>query len=425
MKNNNKFAAAALAFAIASVTAGCSAPSAITIGNNTKTAMTVEDYDVAAGIFINLEIDEYKNAMYQVAMANGSIPDFDAMKNARVEDMAAEDWIQDKATQDTIEFVMVEKEFDKIGESLTDEEKAEITDALKAITDEEKKRLNENGIAEESLKKVWENNFKRLHLFNYYYGIDKERGCSEDDLKKYYKENTVRYKFVEFKKTDDDGNALSDDDIRDLNKKIDGYITEINAESDNLKKMQKLDEIKEDYNEYLESKVTTTSGQTTETTTTTTTSTTAVQTDKDGSTIPTTTTTTDPYANEIIAPRSTTSAAEQNTAPTTTEAETDSQKASKALSEKLFGDMPVYKAEKYDYDKDTIYILIKGDIEDRMTEDDIWSEDGVDSILQRRYAADYRKWMDDVSAGYKYTKNEKVYKKFAPFNLNLENVSLY
>ena len=87
MKKFNKFAAAAAAFALAVSSAGCSAPSAVTIGSGTKTALTIDGYEVPAGVFIYSELNAYSSAAYTIAMNNGmsSYPSTDEVKKARLE----------------------------------------------------------------------------------------------------------------------------------------------------------------------------------------------------------------------------------------------------------------------------------------------------------------------------------------------------
>lgn len=421
MKKINRFAAAALAFAMATTAAGCSAPGAITIGNGTKYALTVDGYEVPAGIFINNEINAYRTAMYQIAMTNNSIPTFEEMKKLHIGTMEAEDWIQEEATETCKRFVAIEKEFDKIGGQLTQEEEDEITNYIKSL---DKEFTEENGIGEESLLIAQRNTYKQNYLFKHYYGIDSERGCSEDELKQYFSDNTARIKYIAIKTTDADGAALSEDEKRELDNMIDDYIKEINSETDNQAKMQKVDEVKEEYNEYLAAQTAPVEGDgSTATTTTTTTTTTSASSDSDTTT---TTTTVDPYANEVTVTKYTTTAPSEDSAVTTTQAEeTEAQKAEKALNEKIFGDLPTYEAVKYQYDDDTIYILIKGDITERLTDDDLWSEEQILTVLTQRYGQDFIDWIESITEGYTVEKNNSAYKRYAPFKLDIEDVSLF
>lgn len=419
MKKINRFAAAALAFAIATTAAGCSAPGAITIGNGTKYALTVDGYEVPAGIFINNEISAYRTAMYQIAMTNNSVPTFEEMKKVHIGNMEAEDWIQEEATETCKRFVAVEKEFDKIGGQLTQEEEDEVSNYIKSM---DKDLTEGNGIGEESLLIVQRNTYKQNYLFKHYYGIDSERGCSEDELKQYFSDNTARIKYIAIKTTDADGAALSEDEQRELDDMIDDYIKEINSETNNKAKMQKVDEVKEEYNEYLAAQ-TTPDGSASTTTTTTTTTTTS---DSSGSDATTTTTTADPYANEVTVTKYTTTVPSEDNAVTTTQAEeTEAQKAERALNEKIFGDLPTYEAVRYQYDDDTVYILIKGDITERLTEDDLWNEEQILSVLTQRYGQDFIDWIESITDGYTVEKNNSAYRRYAPFKLDIEDVSLF
>lgn len=423
MKKINRFAAAALAFAIATTATGCSAPGAVTIGNGTKYALTVDGYEVPAGIFINNEINAYRTAMYQIAMTNNSIPTFEEMKKLHIGSMETEDWIQEEATETCKRFVAIEKEFDKIGGQLTQEEEDEITNYIKSINKEDKEFTEENGIGEESIIIAQRNTYKQNYLFKHYYGIDSERGCSEDDLKQYFSDNTARIKYVAIKTTDADGAALSEDEKRELDNMIDDYIEEINSETDNQAKMKKVDDIKEEYNEYLAAQTTSASGDVSVTTSTATTTTTAASSDSNAAT---TTTTTDPYANEVTVTKYTTTAPMEDSAVTTTQAEeTESQKAEKALNAKIFGDLPTYKAVKYQYDNDTVYVLIKGDITERLTDDDLWSEEQILTVLTQRYGQDFIDWIKSITEGYTVEKNNSAYKRYAPFKLDIEDVSIF
>ena len=118
MNKFNRFASAAAAFALAAASASCSAPEAITFGKGTQTALTVDGYEVPAGVFIYNEITAYRNAMYDMYYKNGKMPTLDDVKNSTIKDLDSTDWIQDNATDACKDFVASEKEFEKIGESL-------------------------------------------------------------------------------------------------------------------------------------------------------------------------------------------------------------------------------------------------------------------------------------------------------------------
>lgn len=415
MKKFNKFAAAAAAFALAVSSAGCSAPSAVTIGSGTKTALTIDGYEVPAGVFIYSELNAYSSAAYTIAMNNGmsSYPSTDEVKKARLENMEAADWIQNKATEDCADYVSVEKEFDKIGEQLTVDELSEVDDTFEQFKENE--LITKNGIGEDSLMSVIKNQYKQQHLFKHYYGIDSEYGCSEDELKQYFTDNTARVKYFTISLTDENGDALGADEQRDLENLASDYADEINSAASDEGKMAKFDEVQQEYADYQAAQTTTSEGETTVTTTVATTS--AGETE--------TTTTTDPYANEVTlvkATTTTTSAGETTAAVTsTTSAEqAASEKAQKDYNDYVFNTLGTYKAEVYKYDENTLYVIIKGDLSVRMTDDDLWSEDSVERLLSERYWNDFTDMMDKISSGYKIEKNKRAYRRYDPFKLTLE-----
>ena len=417
MNKFNRFASAAAAFALAAASASCSAPEAITFGKGTQTALTVDGYEVPAGVFIYNEITAYRNAMYDMYYKNGKMPTLDDVKNSTIKDLDSTDWIQDNATDACKDFVASEKEFEKIGESLKETDLAEIKDMLSTYSSES--LFSENGVGEESLRKIIENSYKREAIFKHYFGLDAEKGCSEEELKTYYQDKTTRVKYFAISMTDSKGEQYGADEKRRLNNMIDDYVKEINEEKTNDAKLKKIDECEEDYNKYVEkrtaeeeAKAAEEAGETTTTTTTTTTS--------SGTT---TTTTTDPYANEITITKYTTTTADENESSDTTTTTTSAESAASEDAYKKYNDhvfsMPYNKAEKYQYDDNTFYVIIRADIKERMTSDDLWTEDKIESLLSERYYNDFEDMMKNIVKGYSVEKNSKAYRKFTPFDLNL------
>ena len=419
MNKFNKFAAAAAAFALAAASTSCGAPEAITIGKGTQTALTVDGYDVPAGVFIYNELYAYNQASYELYGTLGKMPTVDEVKNHQFETLDATDWIQDKATESCVDFVANEREFEKIGGALTKEELAEIKEFVSSNSAQA--MFTENGVGKDSLTKIMTNNYKREAIFKHYYGLDSEKGCSEDELKQYYQDKTTRVKYFSVSMVDDNGDAFGADEKRRLNNMIDDYVDEINAESSNSAKLKKIDECEKEYNEYVEKRTAEAAAKAAQEageTTTTTTTTTAAGT--------TTTTTTDPYANEVTVTKRTTTTVDPNavSAVTTTTASAEaaaSQKAFEDYNDYIFEKLGLYKAEKYQYDENTVYVIIKADIKDRMNSADLWNENTIQSLLSERYYEDFENMMKGIAKGYTSEKNSSAYRKFTPFSLKLED----
>lgn len=421
-----RFAAAAAAMALAASTASCSSPKAITFGNGTKTAMTIDGYDVPAGVFIYNELYAYNNASYTLYAKNGEYPTVEDVKKANIESMDATDWIQNSAVDYCKDFVATEKEFEKIGGELSAEDLQEIKDGVEQQL--ANTLFTDNGIGEESIRAILTNSYKQNAVFEHYYGIDAEDGCSEEELKEYFIDRTARIKYFPVSLVNEEGEAVSDDEKHELTKLIDGYIKEINSAKTNEKKLEKFDEVKAKYDEYTAKKAEEAAAAEAEengeeATTTTTTTTTSADDEV------TTTTTTDPFANEVTLTKLTTTTADESAddAETTTttaadDSADDSQKALKAYNDYVFNDLKEYTAEKYQYDENTIYVIIKGDIKERMTDDDMWSEDSIEALISERYYSDFTDRMKKIAEGMTPEKNASAFRRFSPFKLKLENV---
>lgn len=420
MNKFNKFAAAAAAFALAAASASCGAPEAITLGKNAQTALTVDGYEVPAGVFIYNELYAYNTAAYELYGTLGKMPSVDEVKDHQFESMDATDWIQDKATENCLDFVANEREFEKIGGELSSEELSEIKEFVAANSSQA--MFADNGVGEESLTKIMSNNYKREAIFKHYYGLDSEKGCTEDELKEYYQDKTTRVKYFAVSMTDDNGEAFDADEKRRLNKMVDGYVKEINDESSNAAKLKKIDECEKEYTEYVEKRTAEAAAKAAEEageTTTTTTTTTAAGT--------TTTTTTDPYANEVTVTKRTTTTVDPNASAdvTTTTASEESLAAQKAYNDYndyIFDKLGLYTAERYDYDENTVYVIIKADIKERMTSADLWSESTIESLLSERYYSEFEDMMKSITKSYVPEKNSTAYRKFSPFKLDLSSM---
>ena len=423
MRKFTKFAAAAAAFTLAATSFGCSAPGAVTIGSGTKTALTVDGYDIRAGIFIYNELSAYDEAAYKIAQKDGAYPSADDIENSRIDDLDASDWIQDKATEYCRQFVATEREFEKVNGSLTADDYTKIDEAVASAKEQD--FLGDNGIGEQSIRDLYENNYKLKYLFDYYYGIDKQYGCSEQELKDYYKDNTARIKYLSISLSDSEGNKLEGDELREVEKMIDGYVSQINSVRKKKKKFKEFDKVKADYEEYQKKKqeeatseAAAEDGSTTDTTVTTTAAADDAWSNEDTTT---TTTTTDPFANEVtLAKYTSTTAPVGEAVEVTTSEPSDAEKASTAFNDKVFNDLENYKAVRYDYDSATAYILIKADIEKRMTSDDLWSDEVKENTLNKRYSQDFQDMMKSLADTLSVNKNKKAYKRYAPFKLDLE-----
>lgn len=411
MRSIKKIIAAAAAVSLVSGLSGCT-PS---IGSGSTTAMTIEGYDIPAGLFIYYSMQGYNEASQVLQTQNGTAPELKDVRNARIDEIDSTDWIQNRATDYCVDFAGIEREFDAIGGVLSLEDK----DNAKSMAEyyyAMDSRLPENGVSEDTMLKMAESSYKEQAIFKYYYGFDGTMGCSEDELKDYFDENFARVKLVSISLLDSEGEKVSPDKERELRNMAKQYADEINKKTTVTAKLNEVNNVIESYNEYLEKNTIVESDEQEAVTTTTTTATTAAN-------ETTTTTTTDPHANErLVQKQTTTSAEEAGTENTETEAaeETDSEKNARLYNEFIFNDLPIGEAKVYEYSEDTIYVIIRADLRERMTEDDYWTDDYILNLQSMRYYDEFTEMLDEKANSLTIEKNKTAYRRYSPFKLTLE-----
>ncbi len=411
MKTLKKITAAVTAVSIASALAGCT-PS---IGSGTKNALTVGSYDIPAGLFIYYTMQGYSEAASVLETNNGAAPELKDVRNAKIDEIDSTDWIQNKATEYCIDYAGIQNEFEAIGGELSQEDKDSAAEMADYYFNQDS-RLDKNGVSLETMQKMAESTFKEKEIFKYYYGFDGDKGCSEDELKDYFDENFARVKYVSISLKDEAGEKVSPDKERELRNMAEKFAKQINEKSSALDKMHEMDAVSEEYDEYVAANTTTAEGAEAVTTTTTTVTAASDET--------TTTTTADPYANERLIQKQTTTSAEEAAEPdseTEPAEETDDAKNTRLFNEFLFNELPLGEAQVYEYSEDTIYVVLRADLRERMTEDDYWSEDYIESLQSMKYYDEFTDFLDEKSKALTVEKNKSAYRRYSPFKLELES----
>ena len=412
MKNLKKLAAAALSVVLSAASFGCSTPA---IGGNTRNALTIDGYEVPAGLFIYYTLQGYSEASAQVQQqkTDGSTPTPDDVKAAQIESSDATEWIQDKATEYCRDFVNVQREFDAINGELTADEKDEAKQMAEYYYNSDT-RLKDNGVSLDTLELMVLNSYKQEAVFKHYYGFGSEKGCSEDELKDYFDDNFARVKYISISLLDAEGNKVTDDEQRTLRKKAEDYAKQINEKSSGLDKMLEVDAAQKDYDEYKESQTTTASDLAPSVETTTT----AVTTSEEKTSSAETTTTTDLYANEQLIQKNTTTTKDESAievGTTTTTAEDPTTTDDYKFKEFLFNTIEKNKATVYDYSEDTIYVVIRGDLRERLTKEDLWSDDYITNLQKMRYTDDFVDFLKEKAEKLEIEKNKAAYRRYDPF----------
>ncbi len=412
MNRIKKLAAAITSLSVAATIASCGTP---TIGSGSSTAMTVDGFEVKAGVFIYYTMMSYQDAVSLLAQENGATPTMEEVQEAKIDGQDAEEWIQDTATQYCKDYVTISKEFDAIGGELSQEDLDEVEDLMNTALQTE--IFDNNGIGEESLREIAESSFKSEYIFQHYYGFDGEKGMDEEALKEYFLDNFARVKYVTMSYLDAEGNELDEAGKKEIREMAEDYAERVNSKSGDMDKMFEMDEVKADYSEYVNEQTAELSTDPAVTTTTATTTADSAQT--------TTTTTTNPYANESVIQKQTTAVAdlgEEEPAVTTTTAEpTAAQKSNEKLTNYVFEELDEFnKAVVFDDEEnDAIYVVIRGDLTERMNEDDLWNEDSILYLQSLNFNEIFIEYMQELSDSYSVEKNESAYRRYEPFEIQL------
>lgn len=464
----------------AAVTTLCMMLTCFSCGEDTGIAMTIDGYDVRAGIYLYYVVNAYNDAM-TVMQENGetfenceSTKDIKKiMKKADIDGISAEEWIQNKATEYCIEYVAIEREFERLELTLTGDELANIDASLASTLTYFSAFFEDTGISEQSAKDILTSSMKLDRIWQAYYGEDGSVGVKDETLYDHYKDNYLRFKYIKMPLKDGAGNLLKADGKAEIEEMAEDYLARLEKKAGNeADLMEEFDYLIEEHNAYVTSlslaavtttdangstvttattaKITTTEkkaetttsaeetgsettettivAETTETTETTTTTTTAPEETTDttgtGTSATTTTTTTNALGydvdHESIVAVSTSAeesdAAEDNTTTTTEPTYNPCQKVYEWIADE---DTP-YNEPTLIKDDECYYVVMKMDIEDRMTADDLWTDSAKESVRETLYYDEFEAMLDEtIYVGYTEQRNEKAYKRYKVLDVDV------
>ena len=243
------------------ITAGLTALSLVAVCTgckNTTTAMTIGDYVVPAGVYLYYLNSAYNSALSQLQEENADLDttDIKAVKATPLEGKDVRTWCEDKAIEFCTDFVATEKKFDELGLSLDAGTKANIDSMMDYYWASYEETMTENGISQESFKKVMTSSYKSEQIFDYYYAVGGEEGVTEDELKQYYIENNIRAQYISFDLHDSEGNLLKSDgkaEVKALAEEYQKRVEDAYASGGAEAVMSEMDAVKEDYDAYKES----------------------------------------------------------------------------------------------------------------------------------------------------------------------------
>ena len=92
---------------------------------------------------------------------------------------------------------------------------------------------------------------------------------------------------------------------------------------------------------------------------------------------------------------------------------------SKAAYDAIFAEDVTYDAPFVVEDDTAYYLIMRMDIRDRMTADDLWTEERVQSVISQMYSDAYMDKMDEWTAAQTVEVNKRAVKRYDPFDIEL------
>ena len=242
MKYFKKLVAAICAVAITLSVAGCADVS--TIGS-------VDDQTINAGIYLLYEQTAISEAQQEVddqlkAMGTSAskIENF-SYYNYNVQDKTFSQYVQDRTLEQVKQYVAIQKKFDELGLTLTDEEKSEVTTSVKKMWDTEisyygystGKTYGENyeagGISKKSYEAVQLVNKMSNKVFDAYYEENGISATDEKDIATYFYDNYGRFQIIQVSLKEGNGDKITTDEGKKAKKEqAQGYVDRILAGED-------------------------------------------------------------------------------------------------------------------------------------------------------------------------------------------------
>ena len=412
------------------LTAAGIALSCAACGYNTLTALTVDGIEVPAGIYIYNANSALNQALSKLKEENSELDttDMKAVRALTLEGKDVETWIKDEATKSCTQFAVIEKKFDELGLTVSDEDKSNISMMKDYYWNSSKEMMEKNGISEASFEKIVTSGYKSDAIYQYYYAVGGQEGVTDEDVYNYYKDNNIRAEFISVSLKDGEGNLLKSDGKKKMMTMIEGYrdrVEEALAEGGVKAAQAEMAEVRKDYQAYVDSLTAEASGE--ETTEAETVEETAAEAateeeteeetdeataeDADTDDLAESAEDEDPYANESII------------SVIHEEDYDDPNQIYYNPTENVYKKLLSIEAKDYGKpyiveEDESYYLVVRYDIEDRMVANDLWTDSTRDSVVSAMHSKDFQDMMDGWVAAANVQRNEAAYKRFDPFKFD-------
>lgn len=159
-------------------------------GANAKWVVTVDGVEIPTGQYLYYQFSAYQQAASKVTDTKTNV------LKQKIEDQDATVWIYNKTIEQCKRKVAIDREFEKLGLTLTADDQASIEQTAEYILSLYGTLYEKNGIGKETVKNAVTVEQKNSAIFNKYYGKGGLEEVKEETLKDYFVNNyAVIYAF--------------------------------------------------------------------------------------------------------------------------------------------------------------------------------------------------------------------------------------
>lgn len=208
-------------------------------GDQTWSVKT-SDETLPIGVYIYNTYTAYQEAYSQTqdTSSSSTSSSLDVLSKT-IEEKPANEWIENRALELCRLNLAVNKKFNEMGLSFTDEETKSVQTEVNTAWNKNKSQFESLGIAKESFATAygWQN-AKNSKLFEAIYGKDGTSAVSDEDVETYYTENYTHFGWFSkaLTKTENGQNAnMTDEEIEEVQKQFEEYAEQINNGGQSIK----------------------------------------------------------------------------------------------------------------------------------------------------------------------------------------------
>lgn len=197
-----KFTALVLTMAVgASIFAGCS--------KSYSSVITIDNEGVAPGMYLMAQLEAYTKASQEVE-------DGTEVLKATIDEKPAQEWIKEETLKILKTNAFYNKEFERRGLELTEQEISQIEASTTNIWPNLEKIYKDNGINLTTYTEMFTTMYKRDKIFFDIYGEGKEKAPTAEEYAKYIDENYARIRGFQISKQDVAGANVAEEAIKQL-----------------------------------------------------------------------------------------------------------------------------------------------------------------------------------------------------------------